>query len=214
MTRHRFSVVLIGSVVFVGLVGLKLFSAEEAAKPKKAQAAVVVINVNRIFKESKTFTKEVEELKKEVKEAEEQVKKERDSIKSQTEDLEKFTAGSDERNEKEEYLSKLQAALAASIGLQKSKFLRRESAIYLETYQRVEAELAAYAKENGIDIVLRLQDDPLDASKPDNVLSRINRQVVWASSDVDITSIIAERLDKSKESPKEDVEKEKKDQSS
>jgi Skp family chaperone for outer membrane proteins len=164
---------------------------------------VAVIDLNRIFKESKSFREEMEKMKADVVKAEENFKKEREKIKSQREELEKLPAGSDDRAEKEEYQSKLEAALAASINVQKAKFLRQEAALYLKTYQRIETEVAAYAKENGIDVVVRLQTD-LDANKPDSVLQRVNRTVVWASPEADITSSIIERFDKAKESPKED----------
>jgi Skp family chaperone for outer membrane proteins len=206
MTRHRVAACLIGSALILGLagsMGLNPCSSEEPAKPKQARGAVAVMDVNHIFKNSKSFTEEIEAMKADVTKASEDVKKEQEKIKSQLEEMGKLAAGSDERTEKEDYLSKLQAALTASVNVQKQKFIRREAALYLKTYQRIETEAAAYAKENGIDLVVRLQTE-LDANKPESVLQHINKPIIWASPEADITSIISERIDKATDSSKAD----------
>jgi Skp family chaperone for outer membrane proteins len=177
--------------------------AKDGDKPKQARGTVAVLDLNRIFKESKRFKAAMEKMKSDVDKAEKKVKDQRDKIKAQRDELEKLPADSDDRMKKEEDQSRLEAALAASLSLQKKTFLMREARLYLDLYQIIESEVAAYAKEHGVDVVLRINSEPADANKPDSVLQQINRPTVWYSPDADITAIISERVEKHQEGPAE-----------
>jgi Skp family chaperone for outer membrane proteins len=195
VTRHCFAIVLITTALALGLTEPRPCFGKDTEKPKHGPRSVVVLNVSRLFKESKQFTTAMEKMKAEVVKAEENVKKQHDKLKSQREEMEKLPIASDERMKQEEQISKVEAALAASVSFQKGVFLRQEAGIYLSFYRRIDAEVEAYANKNNIDLVLRTNDQTaLDASKPDSVLQYINRPVVWSSADADITSIIAERI--------------------
>jgi Skp family chaperone for outer membrane proteins len=194
---------LIAAALTIGLLASNPGSTEETTKPKHAHGSVVVLDITRLFKDSKQFKTQMESMKADVHKAEENFKNERDKIKTKREELEKLPAGSEDYLKQEEYLSKVEAAMTASVSLQKTTFLRREAAIYMNFYKRIEAEVEAYAKENGIDIVLRMQNDTADASKPESILQHLNRDIVWASPDADISTAISERLDRHKDSPEE-----------
>lgn len=203
MKRGRVVVVVGVAVLAAGLLWNPCFG-DKAAKPKANRGVVAVLDVSSVLKENKSFKADIEQMKADVKKAEENVKKERDKIKAEREEMEKLPAGSDESLKKEEYLSKVEAALTASISLQKNTFLRREAAVYYSHYMRIVAEIESYSKENGIDIVMRTNNDAADVNRPDNVLARINRPIIWVSPELDITSIIAERVEKSDTSTKKD----------
>jgi Skp family chaperone for outer membrane proteins len=204
VTRHTTSLALIAAAFSLALVGPNLCSAEDAAKPTTRKGTVAVLDITAIFKESKRFNAEMTKMKDDVAKATENVKKEQDKIKAQTEELEKLPSGSEERLKQEEYIAKVQAALAASVNLQKQTFLRREAAVYYDIYKRIDAEVETYAKENGIEVVIRTAKQTVDSSKPDSVLSYVNKPVVWTSPEADITAAIAERLEKHDDSPVED----------
>jgi Skp family chaperone for outer membrane proteins len=212
MTRYHAPVVLIAAALTLGLVGpsfchgQQTWQKEETAKPKHRRQTVVVLNVTRLYKESKQFKTEMEKMKADVAKTEENVRRQHDEIRSQREEMETLPATSDERLQKEEHLSKAEAAMAVSVSSRKKTLLKREAAIYLDFYTRVEAAIEAYVKENKIDLVIRTSDETLDVGKPDSVLQHINRPVIWASADADITSIIAERMADHKDLPQEDDE--------
>jgi Skp family chaperone for outer membrane proteins len=203
MTRYCTPACLIAAALTLGLVGSDFCYGQEAAKPKQRRKAVVVVNVGRLYKESQQFKAEMEKMKAEVAKTEESVRRQRDEITSQREEMEKLPATSDQRLKKGEHLSKAEATMATSIGSRKKAFLKREAAIYLDLYKRIEAEIGAYVKENKVDLVIRTSDETLDTSKPDSVLQHINRPVIFASADTDITSIIAERIASHKDLPEE-----------
>ena len=172
---------MIGTALILGWVGssgLSLFSAEETAKPTHPRGSVAVLDINRIYKESKYFKDEMEKIHAEVAKATEKVKK--GTGERQSPNVKKWKNFPPVRKTalRRKIIREDQAALTASVNIQKGKFVRQEAAIYLKTYQKINTEVDAYAKENGIDVVLRLQDD-LDANKPESILSHINRNVVW-----------------------------------
>jgi Skp family chaperone for outer membrane proteins len=206
MTRYHTPVVLIAVALTLGLVGSDFCHAQETVKPKQRRKAVVVVNVGRLFKESQQFKTAMEKMKAEVAKTEEAVKRQREEITSQRGEIDKLPAASDERLKKEENLSKAEAVMAASVGSRKKAFLKQEATIYLDLYKQIEAAIAAYVKENKVDLVVRTSDEKLDLSKPDSVLQYINRPVIFAAADADITSIIAERIAKHKDSSEDDGE--------
>jgi Skp family chaperone for outer membrane proteins len=207
MIRYRFATILIASALATGLAQHNPCLGKEATTSRHAPTVVVVLNVGKLFTESKQFTAELAKMKAEVTKAEENVKKQRDKLKTQREEMEKLPVTSEERSKQEEQLSKVEAALAASVTFQKGAFLRQEAAIYANFYQRVQNEVEGYAKEAKIDLVLRTKDQTFDASKPDSILQHINRDVVWTSADADITAVIAERLANHKDLPHDDDDK-------
>ncbi len=208
MNRHY---VVIGSVAAASLIGLAglaehgAWGAKETQNSRQAPIAVAVLDVTRLFKESKQFKTGMEKLTADVKKAEEKVKSDRDKLNSQREETEKLPAGSDDRTKQEDEQNKLEAALNASIELRKKTFLNRESTVYRVFYQRIENEVAAYAKERGIGVVVRITNEPLDPRKADSVLTYINRPVVWFSPEADITTIICDRIENCKDAPDESV---------
>ena len=220
MNGHRIAIALMDTALLIGLAGwsgaarcIAEEAAKEASPAKPAPTAVAVMDVSRVFKDSKRFTAEMEEMKADVKKAEERFNRERDEIKSAREQEENLVAGSEKRIKEEDRLDKLDAALAASAGILKKTFTRREADIYNRTYDRIEAEVAAYAKENRIGVVIRVNSEPMDLSNPENIRQRVTKPVVWFSPKTDITSIISERLDRAIDASGKNASKEEDDTS-
>jgi Skp family chaperone for outer membrane proteins len=206
MTRYHTPVVLIAVALTLGLIGSNVCNGQGAAKSKQRRKAVVVVNIGRLLKESQQLKTAMEKMKAEVAKTEKAVKRQRAEITSQREEIDKLPAASDERLKKEEQLSKAEAVMAASVGSRKKALLRQEATVYLDLYKQIEAAIAAYVEENKVDLVVRTTDEKLDINKPDSVLQYINRPVLFAAADADITSIIAERIAKHKDSSEEDDE--------
>ena len=105
MNRHY---VVIGSVAAASLIGLAGLAehgasgAEGNSNSRQAPIAVAVLDVTRLFKESKQFKTGMEKLTADVKKAEEKVKSDRDKLNSQREETEKLPAGSDDRTKQED----------------------------------------------------------------------------------------------------------------
>ncbi len=208
MTQHRIAIGLIGSTLVIGMTGSSILShraAEGAVDGISPRITVAVLDVGNVLKECKHFKAAMEKMQTEVKEAETRVKNEREKIKSQLEEAQKLPAGSDERLQTEDKLNKIEAAIEATVSVQKKTFLREEANVYYETYRKMSNEVEAYAKANGTEIVIRVNNAPVDISKADSVLAHINRPVLWSAPGTDITSIIIERLNKNGDPSEEDI---------
>ena len=119
--RDRFGRSRVGDC-FSGLGERSRCSAKETKTARRTTGGVAVLDVNRLFKESKQFNAEMEKMKADVKKAEEKVKSDREKLKSQREEIEKVPVGSEERMKQEEYQNKLEAALEATTSFQKKPF--------------------------------------------------------------------------------------------
>ena len=74
------------------------------------------------------------------------------------------------------------------VQLQKNEFLQREAKIYHNVYQEIWQATDYFCKQNGIDMVLRFNSEPVDVERPDSVLS-LHQQAGGLVSDqsLDIT---------------------------
>jgi len=80
--------------------------------------------------------------------------------------------------------------------LQKKEFSKTEAKIYYMVYQEIQQEVDAFAQANGIAVVLKFKSEQADAEKPDEVLTELNKPVIWYARNLDITPIILESLNR------------------
>ena len=77
------------------------------------------------------------------------------------------------------------------------KFLRRESEIYKTVYLEVSDAVKQYCEYYEITLVIRFNREPLEtASSPQDVLSRLNKQVVFNRPEDDITTAVLDYLNR------------------
>jgi Skp family chaperone for outer membrane proteins len=188
---HRWAVLAV--VLCVGcLISLAMAQGPSAARPQAgAGPRLALIDISRIFKSHARFKLQMEEMKRDVQAAENKVRQERDEItKLATEVLPTFTKGTQQYSELEEQIADRQAKLAVAVQRQKNEFLQREAAIYHNVYQEIWQATDYFSRQNGIDMVLRFNGDPVDVQRPDSVLTYINKPVVWYDPGLDITDAI------------------------
>jgi Skp family chaperone for outer membrane proteins len=169
--------------------------------PRTGGGNVVLLDVSYIFENHPRFKQMMQDMKRDVQRAEEDVKREREQIRKGYEDLERFK-GTAEYKAREEELAKQQNDLNLRIQLQRKEFVQREARIYYNVYQEIQQEVDYYCKQNGVDMVLRFNGDPVDVERPDSVLAFINRPVVWYARERDITPVILEILVKHRGDPR------------
>ena len=170
--------------------------ARAPAQPMAGQT-VALLDVTYIFKNHARFKSMMEEMKADVQRAENAVKAERESLSKAAEDLQAtYRKGTPEYKNAEEGLANRQAKLAVDVNRQKNEFLQREAKIYNTVYQEIWQATDYYCKQNGFDMVMRFNGDPVDVDRPESVLGRINQQVVWYQSRLDITPAILRDLNR------------------
>lgn len=66
-----------------------------------------------------------------------------------------------------------------------------------ELYEQIVAEVQAYAKEHGIDLVLKIDDVPEESNSDGALAAKINRRgILFASKRIDITDAVLRRLNR------------------
>jgi len=163
--------------------------------PQRAPV-IALLDVSYIFKNYTRFKAMMSEMKADVDRAEAAVKKERERLMGAAERLKELRQGTPDYKTLEESLTKESAEVQARIQLQKKEFLQKEARIYYMVYQEISQEADYYCRNNGIDMVLRFNGDPVDVDKPDDVLRDINKPVIWYAKDRDITPIILDALNR------------------
>lgn len=170
--------------------------AQPVAGPRLA-----LIDVTRIFKNHIRFKGMMGDMKDDVKKAENWVKGERIAIGKLAERLQGFNKGTPDYKAMEEEVARRQADVSVKVQLQRNEFLQREAKIYYNVYQEIWQATDYFARQHNIDMVLRFNGGQVDSAKPDEVLSDINKQVVWYNRGLDITDAILAELNRTAINP-------------
>ena len=152
-----------------------------AAGPNAERRAVAVLDFGRVLREAKRLNAGVAALKADAAKTDERLKRERLKLQAQRAEAKRLPADSQERSQRESELDKIEAALGATIAFQRKTIQKQEADLYYRTYREAIAEVEAYAKLSGIEVVLRISSDTTDAGKLESVLGRFNRPVVWSA---------------------------------
>lgn len=186
------------AVAALAIVSLSVFGKnpwlQAAQEPAffKPSTRVALVDLTRVYKDHEAFKKQVELMRAEVQEAEKKLKARKEEVQKAQADLQKLPAGSVTRTEAEQKLQLDQQALEADVNLQKTKFMQQEARIYLEVYESLLAIIDAYAVEQKIDLVLRINDSPPDRHDLKSAMQQLNRQILYHKG-IDITDEILQR---------------------
>ncbi len=177
--------------------------AAKTAKAPRSSQTVALLDVNALFKGDDDFKRQTAMMKIDADAAAAKLKQEAESIKAAAEELNKLTVGSPEHTKLRDELFKRQATLQARVQTQKQDFVQREAKIFNSVYHRISAAVVKYAKEKKLNLVLKFNGEPVNESKPEDILRNINNPVVWHSDNLDITPAIAAQLQTAGEKAKE-----------
>lgn len=191
--------VALASCFLVTAVFVAGVSAQQRAAPAsgtRSGSEIALIDIGVIFKNLTRFKAHMTDLQTDMERAEQQMKKERDSLRALSEQLNAYKAGTVEYKQLEEEITKRSADLNVRFQLQKKEFAKTEAKIYYMVYQEIQQEVDAFAQANGIAVVLKFKSEQADAEKPDEVLTELNKPVIWYARNLDITPIILESLNR------------------
>ena len=105
--------------------------------------------------------------------------------------------GSPDYTKLEEQLLKSQSDLESFRRVAQRDFFKKEADLYKTVYLEVEDLVQKYANYHGYTLVLRFERDDVDAAdNPRDIISGMNRQVVYYRSQDDITDAILTYLNK------------------
>jgi Skp family chaperone for outer membrane proteins len=164
-----------------------------AGAPATQRATVVVIDVGAVFKEHIRFNQSMELMKKDVADFEKYVLDKRNSLTTMAEQLKGFNAGTPNYRDLETKMAKLTSDLQVEMQLKRRSFMEQEAQLYYTVYTEVKGEVARFANENGISLVLSYKSDEIDPADRASVLQGVNNPIVFQRN-LDITQLVVGRV--------------------
>lgn len=162
---------------------------------------VAVIDINFIFKNHQRFKQTMDGIKSEIETFEAYLREERNKVTAKTEQLQTLPAGSPQYKQLEEQIATMHTQLGLETGRKRKEILEREAKVYYNSYQEIEDRVAKFARAYGIDLVMRFNSEPMDATKRESVLQGINRAVVYQNA-LNITNAIIDDLNRQPPPPR------------
>ena len=155
---------------------------------------LAVIDVSKIFKNHTRFKQAMESMKAEVKTFETSLQARGQQMNDLRKKMQPFAPGSPEYKKLEAEIMRVQADGQIAAAQKKKEFLEREAKIYFEVYNEVTAEVAKFAEQHGIGLVIRFNSEPIDPTNRQAVLEGVNRAVIFQKN-LNITNAILQRLE-------------------
>jgi Skp family chaperone for outer membrane proteins len=168
---------------------LRTWADEGTAPPAVQPTRVALLDLARVFKNHDRFKQKSAELRSEVEQAERQLKARKAELQAAADSLQALPKESSQAKKLEEQITSDSAELNGSVLRQKKQFIEKEAAIYLECHREVMAEVERYAKERGINLVMRFNSDLFDPADPQGIQKELNRTVLYQDG-IDITDEI------------------------
>jgi Skp family chaperone for outer membrane proteins len=155
---------------------------------------IALVNMDRLFKSYPPLQEKLAPLKEEAKQLEERLQLRQAELETAAAKLRKLQPGSPELQQQQVQLVKLQNELRQFVETERQSLQKKEAAIYLNLYRRVEEVVAKHAKANGIKLVIRQQESSLDPEQPlAEILKTLNRGIVYEEG-LDITDDVLKAL--------------------
>lgn len=176
----------------VGMLVSSMCNRQATAVPRPDTAEpthLALIDMAKVFKQSKMFESKRDALKQQISESEEVARTKRAALERLNKSLEGLEKGTEDRTEVERLVKKSNDEFETYRREESAKFLKAESTIYREVYELATSEVAKYCRDHGIDVVIRFNGEPLPVDKPQELLQSMNRQIVYENG-LDITDEI------------------------
>jgi len=158
-----------------------------------------VIDLSRVFKESREFQRRKDALSNKVNLWQQKMKQEQERLVI-LQQKQRSTSNGELKRQLEIELQADVADFKRRDERFRNEALDEEATACHELFERIRSEVAKYAKQNGIRLVRRLQSvvvagEPVDATDRKAILARLNRDIIYSDpQQIDITDAIIERL--------------------
>lgn len=168
-----------------------------AAAPAASAHQVGLIDMAYVFKNYAKFKSMTEEMQAEAKGAQAEAEAMVEEMKQIQGKMQTLQDGSDDFIANEKKLLTLNTNLESFRKIQQREFLRKEAEIYKTVYMEVQENVQRYAKHYGYTLIIRFNRQSVDAAEnPQEIITSMNRQVVFYREQDDLTDPILDYLNK------------------
>ena len=144
-----------------------------------ANQRVALVDVALVFKNHTRFNQTLEGMKKDAEMFQTMMRTEQEKLAAEAERLKQIDPNSAEFRTKETDISKKLAALQVTQSQKGREIAEGEAQLYFNTYVEVTQQIANYADQNGIGLVLRYNSEPIDDANRQAVIEGVNREIVF-----------------------------------
>lgn len=162
---------------------------------RSAGTTTAVIDISQVFEKHERFQADMQSLKKQVEEFEGFLRGEQQKMQGMRTELEAYAPGSAQFKAGEEKMAKFQADLNVKMGVQRREFLEKEARVYFDTYNEVYQKISEFCDKNGIQLVLRFNNEEMKPEDRGSVLQGVNRAVVFQRN-LNITKFIIDEVNR------------------
>jgi len=171
--------------------GVQKANTRAAAAPKPAAPAVIgTVDLGNVFKNYDKFKVAQEEFKSAAMAKSNELMKLMNEAQTEADQLAKMTPGSHDYKKHEDKISDLKAKHEAGREQAQRDFTLREAEMMSTIYKEVSEMVAAVAAQRGMTYVVKVSNEPVNASNPNSVVAAIERAVVYADPKNDITEVV------------------------
>ncbi len=188
---------LIATIVLGSFAGSLVAQESQPAgtQPAAARPIVGVIDMGYLLKNHPTMKAEIDAIETSMKAADESMSAKRDSILKQMEQLrEKYTEGTPEYEREEKNIASQDTEFRLELVKMRKEFDSSRANVLVKVYSEITG-LVKYLSDNmGIQLVMRITREKMDASKPETVQMVMSQDVLYYSPTVDYTDWVLQSL--------------------
>jgi len=153
---------------------------------------VAILDVAAVFQKNLEFNTQMQEIKNAANDLKKQITAQQQAIQQRAVEINAMESGPD-RFEQEAALEQQQTQLKTQARQAETNLLNREAQIYYVTYQKLQSVVKAVAEANGIALVLRFDNSPVNGNVRPEVIKAVNRSVVY-NRQLDLTALVTEQM--------------------
>lgn len=190
----------VSSFLLVGILALvvgggtsRRDATADAVRVGAAPTRIALVDMARVFKNLEFLNQKREVLTQDIKEAEETAKQLVAELNRMKGGLDSLDQDAEERGALKEQVAEATANLEKYRQATRKRLLQTESEIYVKAYELTSAQVATYAKQHGIDLVMRYSSEPIKEDNPQKLIEGLGRPVLY-QNDLDITDAIIEAM--------------------
>ncbi|MGQ9503935.1 MAG: OmpH family outer membrane protein [Thermogutta sp.] len=161
--------------------------------PGGAAWPVAVVDLGMVLESLPQFRSEQVALRADMERARSHFQNRQNVLLQQQQEMHKLSPETPEYREKMAELQQQINQLQTEFQLQQQEFYNRERQLLLGAYRQASQVVEQIAKERGLILVLRTAREPTGGS-PQELLSYLGKEVIWADPQIDITQAVIVKL--------------------
>ena len=175
------------------LVSLFLVPIQQATAQTRPGTTIALLDIEEVFQEYLRYKAMLDDVSKDEKALETMVRGKAKELTAMQNELRDYKPGSANYSQLEGKIAKLKADTTVETDLKRKQFIIRRSKASHIAYQDITKTVARFAEANGISMVMAYDKREVDPNNPNQVLTEINRRVIYQRS-LNITKYIIEQL--------------------